>query len=67
MRNHIRKPVTLTPKQAETIYHASMAVLDISAFADQTDSTKPIPANLLYLLGKMLADVIEQNDGFNFE
>ena len=63
-RNHIKKPVTLTPEQAEKIYNAGSALCQV---ADSLDIGDEIPINLLQLLGDTFHSVIEENDGFQFE
>jgi len=63
-RNHIKKPVTLTPEQAEKIYNAGCALCQL---ADSSDAGDEMPINLLQLLGDTLHNVIEENGGFQFE
>jgi hypothetical protein len=64
-RNHIRKPVTLTPEQAEKIYHARSALCQLTD--ELLDVGDEIPLNLLVILGDMFHNVIEENGGFQFE
>jgi hypothetical protein len=64
-RNHIKKPVTLTPEQAEKIYNAGSALCQL---ADELlDIGDEIPINLLCILGDTFHNVFEENGGFQFE
>ena len=57
-RNHIRKPVTLTPEQADCA---------LRQLADTSRAGDEIPINLLDLMGDTFHRVYEEKGGFEFE
>ncbi len=64
MKNHIRQPVTLTPQQAEVIFKAGNAILQIS---ENHQPGNEFPFYALEILAEQLNNAIDENGGFVFE